>query len=92
MLHNLRLAAAVLPGLGRLNIVRQWAGLEAVTADALPYLGAIPGHPGLFVATGTRGGWTLGPAIGRHMAEAIRTNTMPPAIVPFSPARSLVHA
>jgi glycine/D-amino acid oxidase-like deaminating enzyme len=86
LLHNLRLAARVLPRLRALSLVRHWAGFESVTPDALPYLGAVPDRPGLFVAAGTRGGWTLGPAIGRHLAS-LMSGDPAPALDAFSPAR-----
>lgn len=92
MLHNIRLAASVLPALAGLNIVRQWAGFEAVTPDALPYLGAVPSHEGLFVAAGTRGGWTLGPVVGRLAAELIADGATSRDVAAFNPGRVMAAA
>jgi len=87
LLHNLRLAASVVPALQRLNLVRSWAGVEAVTPDALPYLGEVPGCPGLLVAAGMRGGWTLAPAIGRVAAQLLEGKRPDWDVGAFDPAR-----
>lgn len=86
-LHNLRLAASVLPGLRQLNVVRQWSGFEGVTPDSLPYIGAVAGRPGLFVCTCVRGGWTLGPLFGRLAAELLETEKASLPVSDFAPFR-----
>lgn len=87
MVQNIRLALAVVPGLAGLNALRSWAGYEGVTPDSLPYLGALPGHPDIFVAACARGGFTLGPAMGRLLGELMSEQQPSRPIGIFDPAR-----
>ena len=72
-MQNLRLAAAVVPGLEALRVNRVWAGYEAVTSDALPILGLVPGHARAYIAAGARGGYHMGPVQGLLLSELILT-------------------
>jgi sarcosine oxidase, subunit beta len=87
LLHNLRVAAAVVPALTGLNVVRSWAGLEGATPDLLPLLGRLPGQRNVFVTACARGGWTLGPMLGRLLAELIVHGETSLPIGAFDPAR-----
>ena len=68
-LHNLRLAVRVVPDIAKLTLARQWSGVEGVTPDSCPYLGAVPGHFGAFVICCARGGWTLAPSLSLMLSE-----------------------
>ena len=69
-------AACLAPGLGSLPLARTWAGLRPGTPDGLPYLGPVPGVPGLFAATGHgRKGIILAPITGELVAEAVMTGS-----------------
>lgn len=87
LIQNIRQAAAVVPALARLRLVRSWAGFEAVTADALPFLGGLPGHRNAFVSAGARGGFHLGLAQGQLLAQLIRRGRTDLPIAAFDPAR-----
>ena len=87
LIHNLRLAARVIPGLAPLNILRSWAGYEGVTPDSLPYLGRLPGHSDIYIATCARGGFTLGPLMGQLLGEFITTGSTSRPIDLFNPGR-----
>ncbi len=88
LLHNFRLACAVVPALENCRLLRSWAGFEPVMPDALPCLGNIPGHKNLWIATGARGGYSLGPAQGKLISEMILGMTLSlDAVEPFDPAR-----
>lgn len=87
LLHNVRVAAAVVPGLARLQIVRSWAGLEGATPDLLPLLGRLPGHRQVFVSACARGGFTLGPVLGRQLAELILHGATSMDVAAFDPSR-----
>ncbi len=87
LLHNVRVAAAIVPGLAPLHLVRSWAGLEGATADLLPLLGRLPGHPNVFATACARGGFTLGPVLGRLLAELIVHDETSMPIDAFDPAR-----
>jgi glycine oxidase len=81
-------ATTVMPALGRLPVLRQWAGLRPATADRLPVIGAVPGWSGLFVATAHfRNGVLLGPLTGKVIAAAIQGKPAPFDVTPYSPAR-----
>ena len=65
-----------------------WAGLRPATADGLPLIGAIPGHDGLFVATGHGMlGVTLAPATAAVLAPLVLEGRELPELRPFAPGR-----
>ncbi|WP_312795125.1 FAD-dependent oxidoreductase [Tianweitania sp.] len=87
IIHNLRLAIRVIPGLKSLNVVRSWAGYEGVTPDSLPYLGKLNGHDNIYCAACARGGFTMGPLLGQLLGELILTGTASKPIDLFDPGR-----
>ncbi len=89
LLHNLTFAARVVPTLRNLAIQRCWSGFESVAPDALPVFGRLPGHRDALIATGARGGYSLGPALGTMMAELVTKGTASVPVEPFDPARLL---
>ncbi|NKB88387.1 MAG: FAD-dependent oxidoreductase [Acidobacteria bacterium] len=69
-------AMELLPGLADLRVIRTWTGFRAATADKLPYIGPVPGHEGLFVATGHEGlGITTSLGTGGIIAAQVRGET-----------------
>lgn len=78
---NLWVAGQALPLLGGLRVLRAWASPN-VHLDRGPIIGESPRHPGLFHAV-TSNGWTLGPLVGRMVAEAALGRDRPPAV--FAP-------
>lgn len=83
---NMAAAAAVVPELEALQVMRVWTGMTSLIADQLPLLGEVPKAPGLFIATGGSA-FTLGLTYARLLADAICGR---PAILDvrrFSPAR-----
>ena len=82
---NLWVAQRVLPALATLHVIRSWAAMN-VAIDGAPILGESPGVPGLYHAV-TVNGMTLGPFIGRVMADAMRTGRFDPALEYFTLAR-----
>jgi glycine/D-amino acid oxidase-like deaminating enzyme len=85
--HNLAVAARVVPALADLRLVRSWTGFEALVPDALPLVGEVDSHPGLYLAACARGGYTLGPAQAFIVRELMAGRAPPLAIAPFAPAR-----
>lgn len=77
-------AAAYLPFLNRLRILRQWAGVCDISPDASPIMGETPVE-GFLVTTGW-GTWGFKaiPAGGEQMAQLIATGSTPELIAPFS--------
>jgi len=90
LLTNLRLAQFALPGVGALRMVRAWTGFEANVPDFYPLAGAIPGVPNAFMLACVRGGFTIGPCIGRLIGDLILGHE--PELPLFDPARFLTTA
>ncbi|GIV57727.1 MAG: D-amino-acid dehydrogenase [Rhodothermaceae bacterium] len=65
-----------------------WAGFRPCSPDGLPYLGPVPGTPGLFVATGHgMMGLTLAPISGKAVATLLAGIPPPLDLAPFAPDR-----
>jgi D-amino-acid dehydrogenase len=90
-----RLVAAALPYLASWRPrpderVVPWAGLRPATPDGLPLIGALPGHDGVFLATGHGMlGVTLAPATAALLAPLVLEGRAAPELAPFDPARRL---
>jgi sarcosine oxidase subunit beta len=82
---NLALALFAVPALAGLRIVRSWTGFEANVPDFYPLAGPLPGVPDAHVLACVRGGYTIGPYIGRLMGESILGRE--PEMPLFDPAR-----
>ncbi len=69
------------PKLGNLRIVRQWAGLYEMTADAQPILGPVDEVQNFYQASGFSGhGLMLAPAVAMYMAKMVTTGEVHPEI------------
>ena len=66
---NLELACRALPGLRGVHVLRAWTGL-APHLDRAPVISATPGLAGLWHGV-TGNGYTLGPVVGRMLADAV---------------------
>ncbi|MBT3371971.1 MAG: FAD-binding oxidoreductase [Rhodospirillaceae bacterium] len=65
---------ALFPQLGPVNVVRCWAGIEAVMPDGIPVIGPSEAATGAYHAFGFCGhGFQLSPIVGRLLAELITT-------------------
>jgi sarcosine oxidase subunit beta len=76
------------PAVGRVQVVRCWAGIMGFTADGLPLIGRYGESDGLFVAAGFNGGgfsWAL--SVGKALAELIRQGETAFDLRPFDPNR-----
>jgi glycine/D-amino acid oxidase-like deaminating enzyme len=71
LIGNLRLAEYAVPKLADSRLIRSWVGYEARAPDVLPLAGEIPSCPNAFVLGAVLGGYTIGPYIGRLLADAI---------------------
>ena len=60
----------LMPILGDIKILRQWAGPYDQSPDGNPILGAAPGHPDFFLACGFVGhGFMMAPIVGKLYAR-----------------------
>jgi sarcosine oxidase subunit beta len=64
----------ILPPLGKIRIIRQWAGHYDMSPDHRPILGAVEGRKGYYHACGFSGhGFMLSPMVAKLLAELITT-------------------
>jgi sarcosine oxidase subunit beta len=76
--------AAQYPALGRVRLLRQWAGIVDVVPDSSPIIGASP-VPGLFLNCGWgTGGFKAIPVGGTMFAHHLATGEPHPLAEPFS--------
>jgi sarcosine oxidase subunit beta len=79
-----------LPIVADANIIRTFAGLRPSTADGMPFLGEVPGHPGFFMAAGHEGdGIALAPVTGMFMADLVCGRTPEFDTEPFRVERAM---
>ena len=78
----------VLPWMGSISMIRAFAGITEYTPDSQPYIGAVPGAPGLYVAAGFSGeGFCPGPVTGKILADVIGGNAPLVSLEAFRPER-----
>ncbi|HEY5945788.1 MAG TPA: FAD-binding oxidoreductase, partial [Kofleriaceae bacterium] len=66
----------LMPILGDIKILRQWAGPYDQSPDGNPIVGAVPGHPNFFLACGFVGhGFMMAPIVGKLYAEWLTGGT-----------------
>jgi sarcosine oxidase subunit beta len=69
------------PTLGKVKVLRQWAGCYDLTPDANPIVGEVDEIEGFFQASGFMGhGFMMAPIMGKLLAEAIETGTTTPLL------------
>jgi sarcosine oxidase subunit beta len=77
----------LMPGLSKMRLLRQWAGLCDMTPDYSPVMGLTPVEGFLCdVGWGTYG-FKAGPVSGEQMAECVATGQTPKLIEPFRLSR-----
>lgn len=83
---NMWTARQIVPDLGRLGLLRSWAGINIAT-DGKPILGEVPGVPGFFNAIPADSGLTLGPIGARLVAEQVAGKSLSADIGPYGADR-----
>ncbi|MGZ4133555.1 MAG: glycine oxidase ThiO [Tumebacillaceae bacterium] len=82
-------ATELMPKIGQLPFDKPIAGLRPGSADGLPFLGAVPGVAGLYVASGHfRNGVLLSAITGKVMAELLTGDTPSIDLQPFAVERA----
>ncbi len=84
---NWAAACTILPAVAQQRIARAWCGLEAISADEIPFIGFAPDVESLLLAVGFSGhGFALAPAVGRAVADLLAGQRVP-ELDALSPAR-----
>ncbi len=82
-------AVCMVPSLGSAEFVRAWAGLRPGTPDRKPFVGEVPGSPGLFVAAGHfRTGLGLAPLTAEVVADLVLQGKTAHDVSLFKPGRT----
>jgi glycine/D-amino acid oxidase-like deaminating enzyme len=81
-------AAAILPGLAGARVETVRIGVRPMPVDGYPLVGPAPGRRGLYLVC-THSAVTLGPLIGRIVAQEILTDEVDARIAPFRADRLL---
>jgi glycine/D-amino acid oxidase-like deaminating enzyme len=89
LVGNLRLASYVIPALRNARIVRTWLGVEGKSADVMPLVGDVPGATGAYIIGCVRGGFTIGPYMGKLLADYILGRE--PEMPLFDPSRAVMQ-
>ena len=67
-----------------------WAGMRPLSPDGMPYIGAVPGRTGLYVAAGHATlGITLAPLTGELLSGLILDGRTDPLMAAFEPGRRI---
>jgi glycine/D-amino acid oxidase-like deaminating enzyme len=86
IIGNTSLAQHIVPEIGRLRIIRSWAGINTPTGGP-GILGPIHAAPNAFLAIPGEAGYTLGPLSARLVADAVLGRRPTEDLAPFSPSR-----
>jgi sarcosine oxidase subunit beta len=85
---NWQTASELFPALAACTIASSWCGIEAESADAIPFIGPA-GPQGLYVAFGFSGhGFAIAPEVGRQVAAEL-LGRLSPALAGLRPERAL---
>lgn len=87
----LRRAARSYPTAAAAGIAAARIGVRPVPRDGVSIIGRVPGLANAYVGV-THSGVTLGPLIGRYLADEIATGKVADALAPFGPQRFAVEA
>jgi glycine oxidase len=83
-------AEALLPALRGAEVVGHWAGLRPGSPDGIPFIGAVPAHPGLWLNCGHyRNGLVLAPASCELLKNLMLGETPIIDPAPYAPAGRL---
>jgi sarcosine oxidase subunit beta len=84
-------ASEIIPLVGKLPIVRTWAGIMPFSMDSKPIIGKIPQFDNLFVLTGlASSGFGRGPMSGKLLADYIHTGHPASVLSESDPARCVI--
>ena len=80
-----RALTEVVPVLGTVKVLRQWAGCYDLTPDANPIVGFVDDVPGFYQLSGFMGhGFMMAPVVGKLVAEHFATEEEPEALAEWN--------
>lgn len=80
-------AVELIPALADAQVVGHWAGLRPGSPDGIPFIGPVPGHPGLWLNCGHyRNGLVLAPASCQLLTDLLMGETPIIDETPYAPA------
>lgn len=83
-------ATQLVPAIAQATVLGSWSGLRPGTPDRRPFIGAVPGAPGLWAATGHyRSGLILAPVTGAIMTDLIVRGRTPHDLDGLTPGREI---
>jgi glycine/D-amino acid oxidase-like deaminating enzyme len=82
----LKSAVRLVPALAGVRVLRTWAGVRIVPAGGYPVFGPVDGVEGLLICVMHRG-VTLGPIVGKILAEIASTGSTTWDIAPYAASR-----
>ncbi len=86
LLGNVALAARLVPAIGKMRIIRTWAGMNT-TIDGASVVGALPQSERVIMAVPGDAGYTLAPLVAKMAAAAVMGTKPPHDPAQFSPDR-----
>ena len=89
LVGNIALAARLAPAIGKLRVLRTWAGINT-TIDGASTVGPVPKANRIVVAVPGDAGYTLGPLVAKMAASFVTESDHPFDAERFSPARFAV--
>ena len=85
--ENLKVAQTVVPSVGRVRVVRTWAGIARRTPDLMPIIGKVSDRGQVVVGLFPHMGFTAGPLLGKTLSDLVLGRRSDRDLSPFSPDR-----
>jgi glycine/D-amino acid oxidase-like deaminating enzyme len=84
---NLAMAIRIAPSIAELSLLRTWVGIGNGTPDHSPIIGAVPGHPGVWLGFYPYMGFTASPLMGRVLSDLVLGRDPGRDLTSFAPDR-----
>jgi sarcosine oxidase subunit beta len=84
---NLAMATRIAPSIADVALLRTWVGIGNGTPDHSPIIGAVPGHPGVWLGFYPYMGFTASPLMGRILSDLVLGRDPDRDLTPFAPDR-----
>ena len=85
--ENLKVAQTVVPSIGKVRLIRTWAGIARQTPDLMPIIGKVSDRGRVVVGLFPHMGFTAGPLLGKTLSDLVLGQPSDRDLSPFSPDR-----